>query len=209
MGIDARMFFLSSQDFDREEVTQLAHRLYEAFYGEPFFLYGDDHIITKADSYEQDGPDFEIPVGYNFYEIALSSRFYGEGYERGPIHDHIAIARWIEGNVKDAKVFYGEDSSSVLAAPFGPSERESIERHFHQHGHAPYRSGFKLHEGECLCERCHVPMNDVGGGGNQTFYSCGGCDERVIQRTDGKVLRRWRDKYKEFFEVSQELREGK
>lgn len=204
MGIDARMFFLTQKNFDKQELTVLAHRLYEAFWGEPFFLYGDEHILQTQETYEQDGPDFEIPIGWNLVEVSLSGCYYGEGYERGPIHDHIAVAQWIEANVKDALVYYGGDSSSVVATPFGVIEREVIQRHFHEHGHRPYRGAFKLNCGrEVHCTRCHVAMNDVGGGGNKTFYSCGGCNEKAITRNHG-VVKRWRDG-KEFFEVSQEL----
>jgi hypothetical protein len=209
MGIDARMFYLTKKKPTPNELLSLSHRLYEAFYGEPFFLYDEKHhILHEQTEFEQDGPNFEIPHGKSLIGVDLAGRFYGKEYERGNISEHVAVAEWIEFNVPDAEVFYGGDSSGVLAEPFDKIHRERILEHFYEVGHRPYCGGFTgfRNEPPAVCSRCHETMNDVGGGGDMTFFSCGGCDEKAIT-TKGKDRARWRGR-KEFFEVSDELRKG-
>ena len=58
--------------------------------------------------------------------VTLQARVYRWGFdERGDILTYCAVAEWLETHIPDAEVWYGGDSSSVLAAPFGETERRA------------------------------------------------------------------------------------
>jgi hypothetical protein len=209
MGVDAQLYYTTRVKQTNEEVLALASRLYEAYYGEPFFLYNDNHCLTiiPSNTIEQDGEPETFPETTQLVEVHLSGRYYGEGYERGDLPTICSICDWIEFNVPHAELWYGGDSSGVCAEPFTKHKRELLLEYFYEHGHKPYRKGFKLHNNYATCDRCHIKMNDVGGGGGTTFFSCGGCNEKVIADDKSNVLKRWRG-HKDFFEVSNELKVG-
>lgn len=198
MGIDAEMFVRTREALTPRDLRNLSVDAVEAFGTKPFFLMpeadltgdGDEnewwepgdppgrHVLRRIRWWVQDGADIHPEPGEQFIKVSLFSRYYGEGYERGPIHDHIAIARWLEHRIPGGAVWYGGDSSGICAEPFGPAERERVWAHFCTVGHRPYYRSWDPNDGADapVCGFCGPRLVANGGGRDVTFYYCRGCD---------------------------------
>lgn len=203
MGVDAQMLVRTWQSFTSKEVRRLSVDLCEAF-GHSMFMVWEDwkdyetgevvgrHALEIVTEYTQDGDTLYPEQGETFIEVNLYSRFYGEEYERGPIHDHIAIAEWLEIRVPDARIFYGGDSSGICAEPFDANARRAIFKHFATVGHKPYAGGFGsvFSNGtrQPLCGFCDTAMRNSGGGRDRSFWYCAGCGKKVVTKIGGETL---------------------
>ena len=164
MGIDAQMCFILPEPLKREAVRQLAMDAYEAFDGSPLWLdrgvkymKKDDpgipleeilklgkrahHCITSTQALHQDGDPLVAGEGEYMYRVHLICRYYGIGYERGPLDRILSIARWIRTRFPQARVFYGGDSSGVCAKELTPERERELWEHFCEHGGKPYHRG--------------------------------------------------------------------
>lgn len=189
MGIDARMFVRTKATYTDQQVRRLAHDLVAAFGTDRLFVIppGPDdwhdgkgrHAIEVIDKYEQDGPDILPEDGETFLCVHLWTRYYGKGYERGDCTTICAVAEWLESRVPGGVVWYGGDSSGVCAKPFGARQRAALRALFNESGHDNYRGGWGDETNAPKCDFCGgVPMSACGGGGGDTFFACGGCQNR-------------------------------
>jgi hypothetical protein len=85
----------------------------------------------------------ETPAIYAFPEhtwldVHLIRAYYGRGYERGYLPLFVQVAEWLEGNLLDSRVWYGEDCSGIVR-PFGSAERTELQRYYEEVGDTPYR----------------------------------------------------------------------
>jgi hypothetical protein len=196
MGIDAEMYVLVPEaDATRENITRASHWLFEYFGPDKFFGYDKRGIIylpkvflhdeegeeigegTPGSRVQQDGPDEVAPEGKVFLRVALWSRYYGVDYERGDFVFLYMLARALEAQFPRGQVWYGGDSSGVLAQPFGHEEREALLAHFLAGGRKAYTDYFDHDKHGPKCRTCDVRMTRYGWGGNYAAYSCP-CGER-------------------------------
>jgi hypothetical protein len=193
MGIDARILIKSKRIRTDEEVLDLAYRMASALGPGMFWIdrEGLQHCLTIVnDEYTQDGDSIFPEPDEQLIEVNLLTRYYGIGYERGPIQDHIAIANFIEEIMPDAEVWYGGDSSGVCVRQFDKTERDRVWKHFCAVGHAPYHNFFAENMGtgaSPICTLCHKPYVQYGFGQNYKAYSCSGCGHHLEYR-DGKLV---------------------
>lgn len=204
MGIDAEMLVRTRYDFNEEELKNWRFELHDAFSSAVWASRKwNTRALAEIDVYEQDGPDVHPEPGERFLSVALSGRYYGPAYERGPLPDFIAIAEWLERRIPEAVVWYGGDSSGVAIRPFGKAEREHLFAHFVQHGHLPYGGDPRKGETDKLarfageelptppvCDFCGIPMRRYMWGGkfsSAAGYSCVGCDSAVTTE-DGETF---------------------
>jgi len=178
MGVDTLMQVKVTKPLLPAELTKLSWRLAGAFYKEPFWFF-DEKDLCIAES-EQDS---------TLLELAVSGRYYGPEYERGPLMTFIAIAEWLEYNLPNCVVLYGNDSDDQMEV-FDSAKRQVYKTHFFTHGHHPYQSYFGISRNQTrpLCPRCNELMNNVGGGGAEEFWSCYGCPNNMITSIDKKPL---------------------
>lgn len=202
MGVDAQMFVKTKQKLSANDVRALSVHAFAAFGssilsvtrpGEFSFWPEGRHALELIEAYGQDGPDITPKVGEQFIAVNLAGRYYGPGYERGPLHDYIAVASWLEHHIPDAKVFYGGDSSGICAESFGETDRRAFLLHFNEHGHAPYRHDWSDGKGRPpLCDFCSQDYTQNGQGpeGWAAFY-CHGCGHELErERSTGKYVER-------------------
>ena len=131
MGIDARMAVVLPNAPTNAEVLEMGWRLGASF-GEILFHHKDEPCLsTYIHSWVSGLPTDGTAVILNLY-----GRYYGEGYERGQIHDYIAIAEWLETVYPGCQVFYGADYDDAYK-PFGKEERTTLWKHFCKVGHSP------------------------------------------------------------------------
>lgn len=195
MGIDAEMLVRVRGEVTETDLRRAEHALFELF-GSDLHSY-EDRVLRLVDEYEQDGPTLRPGPGETFVRVALSSRYYGVDYERGDfrlIHD---LAEALERVFPAGVVWYGGDSSGVVASPFRADEREELRAHWLEVAHRPYEEFFVMgrspREWHPDCGRCAHPMlrNGFGGGptavrGDPSFwgkYRCA-CGEVVEVQGD-------------------------
>lgn len=219
MGIDARVLFRNKgKALTEREVLRKAYELATAIGHEKFFIsdgnegYSGHHALSiiapqepgteYADSaddgkimWEQDGPTIYAEDGEQFIEVHLWSRYYGPGYERGDWPTIRAVVEF--GMLQGWEAWYGGDSSGVLTEKMDEVGLRELNELFLKSGHRPYQTGFgALSRGaSCECPRCLEPMYNVGGGGGETFFSCGGCGKKAVV---GKETR-WLAKDEDWF----------
>jgi predicted RNA-binding Zn-ribbon protein involved in translation (DUF1610 family) len=196
MGIDAQMLIRSKRQRTEAEVLELAYRMSAALGTDLFIIDRDGwggrkphHCLTICNEFMQDGDSIVPRPGEQLIEVHLSGRYYGVGYERGPLADYIAIAEFIEEIAPDAEVMYGGDSSGVCAESFGRSERKLLWKHFCEVGHAPYTRAFdriEIGDGRPVCTLCNKPYLQYGWGKDYAAYFCPGCGHKQTYRA-GKL----------------------
>lgn len=124
----------------------------------------------------------------NRYDIPTLHRYYGIGYERGPILTFINIAEWLEACVPELKdIYYGGDSSEHIGL-FNKPERDIIKAHFYKVGHLPYRQGFSDEGKVTLCPRCNEQPIINSWSGGTCGGSCYGCTNIVTIKPDSTAL---------------------
>lgn len=177
MGLDAEMKVYPKGQITDDELRKLAIDLAEAFgswvWTEP--------LKRRAIQFAKDR---------HCLTVNLISRYYGEGYERGPIESHIAIASWFEHRLPQCRVMYGSDCGDEYA-DFGPKERDKIWKHFCEVGHRPYCDDWMAGSIHRDCTFCLVPMRRYGFGGYpiDTYgsFTCVGCGWKQETHDCGKT----------------------
>lgn len=213
MGIDAEMFVRTRTKIPDDQLREIGRRLC-AMFGYDRFSFGrtyaamnlrfeneteEDlrarHVIYPVATWDQDGPEIVPDPGEFFYKLAIRTRYYGVGYERGDAIFLLALAEALEHLIPPGEVWYGGDSSGVCAAPFNKRERAALREHFFAYDHAPY----SRHVNEYMtsdkfddmapprCSLCQHDMQRYGFGNEYASYSCE-CGERVVMR-GGKTER--------------------
>lgn len=207
MGIDARLYVVTSQKFSDDDVRKLSYEVGLTFGADRFFRskgwkwdggeVPPHHNISKVEKIEQDGPDWKPPAGKSLLEVHVFTRFYGVGYERGDLPFLIILAEWLERKIPGCEVMYGGDSSGVCAAGFGAKARAALLDHFAgSHG----RDYFKSNWGSGLdplppkCDLCEVPMVQFSFGGGQAGFSCAGCGAKLQTFDHGKTFIPYKDR---------------
>jgi hypothetical protein len=166
---------------------ELTHRRYPC----------DDEDVPESHrapglAWTQDGDPILANPGETFLDVSLWTRYYGEGYERGDILTICAIAEWIEQNINPSEVWYGGDSSGVLAAPFGAAQRNKHKALLYSQRGRDYfnygeRGGFPTPKPCGLCVPDTVGFTRHGWGDSYIAVSCAGCGKNFESRDDGKT----------------------
>lgn len=185
MGIDARMLLKVKGTISDDTVLKLAVEAFKRF-GDILAIYDfckpPEHCIVKVKEYGQDGPSILPQEDETLLEVRLHGRYYGKGYERGNLPDYLILAEYFELAIPGVEVFYGGDSSGVLAEPFGKAERQDLFFHFTQFGHSPYSEYFDREKDGPTCPLCKIQMIRYGWGGNYRAWYCPGCNDHVEER---------------------------
>jgi hypothetical protein len=207
MGIDAEMFVRTKQNVTPEFLRAATHKLHSIF-GSDIDTYVDD-LLEVVSKWKQDGPDIRPRKGETFVRVRLWTRYYGPGYERGNfrlIHD---LAEVLETIFPESEVWYGGDSSGVLAEPFHAVARRKMRDHWLKHANAYYRQmGSMMGSGgrgadAPQCRKCQVPMSQYGFGGAYAAFSCE-CGERSVTRNGVTTVTTKKDRQQRFYELRNE-----
>jgi len=132
-----------------------------------------------------------------FLEVNLWTRYYGVGYERGDLMTICSVAEWCELNIPNCEVWYGGDSSGVLAAPFTEAERTKLKKHYYsQNGWDYYGQGMfgrfaresdKAHPEPCgLCIGAGS-FSQYGSGPQWSAVHCASCGKSFETRDQGQT----------------------
>ena len=162
--------------------------------------YNGGPLPAPGKIYFQDGPEILADEGECLLKANIWTRYYGEGYERGDLLFLCSLAEWIELNIDGAEVWYGGDSSGVLATPFPHDRRCELRRHlFSDSGRAYFglfqnlaggRGEFGTPPACGLCPGGLYRGNRHGFGSTFASFSCAGCGKTA--RTDDSGAT-WKD----------------
>ncbi len=194
MGVDAEMFVQVKPPLSDREVERVAFELGSAFGHRQFFIdrtgkYGEggQHAVQPVDVFTQDRPNIKPKRGEQFLQVHLWTRYYGIGYERGDLPLILSIAQWFDLRLPGCEVWYGGDSSGILAVHLDAVERASLWAHFVKHARRPYldRFGQGLGGTSRHCTFCDEPMMQYGFGAKYEAFSCAGCGFQEETRDSG------------------------
>lgn len=179
MGIDAEMKVLVPREISSGELKRWSYVFGSAFHYD-LMLGFDDNIYHKPLSVDTEFAEYshgiEPKVGTTVLDVPLSGRYYGEGYERGPITTYIIIAEFLERMIGDCIVYYFGDSGGADSAEvFDKARRDELLDHFISVARDPYIKGFDRENDGPDCPVCEVKMIRNGWGNNYKLFSCSGC----------------------------------
>ena len=179
------------------EFTHTGYSLDEEDYPEEDYPGLTAEFRVPGKCWIQDGdPIFAVKNEW-FLEVNLWTRYYGVGYERGDLMTICAVAEWCELNIPNCEVWYGGDSSGVLAAPFPEFERTKLKKHsYSQHGRDYYDQGMfgkfaresdKAHPEPCgLCIGAGS-FSQYGSGSQWSAVHCASCGKSFETRDQGQT----------------------
>lgn len=148
----------------------------------------------------QDGDPIFAKPGEWFLEVNVWTRYYGVGYERGDLLTLCAIAEWCEVNIPDCEVWYGGDSSGVLAEAWPDKKRRDLRKHLYSDMGRAYfnyssRRGEKTkHPTPCGLCIDNGNFERFGSGANYIAVHCSSCGKSFESRDDGQT---WKEQEKE------------
>ena len=207
MGIDAQVLVKTKTGLSKDEIKKLSYRLGEAFGHKKFSIIRPDndfgweprHCLETVQEFVQDGPSIFPAEGEQLIEVHLWTRYYGFGYERGDLPLIFSIADWLQRNIPDAEIWYGGDSSGVLAKLLTESEKEKLWNHFCQVGHLPHSTCFDRHEfnpPDCALCQMRPIQSGSGRGGKWGCFYCPGCGWEIETADGGKSFHKRKEEEK-------------
>lgn len=211
MGIDAKILLRVKGNPANTEIRMWSYQIAEVLGADKFFIQRNegsgaicktlsrhrregDPLPGPGTVYYQDGPDINAEPGETLLQVNVWTRYYGVGYERGDLLLICAIAEWCEANIPNCEVWYGGDSSGVVAEPFPEEKRRALRAHLYSPlGREYYRYGMgetqspKPDVSNCkLCIPNSSPRQ-YGFGGSYAAYYCPGCGLHFTTRDNGKT----------------------
>lgn len=192
MGVDVNMLATTTASLSEQDVRNLSYRLCEAFGYETFWLdvkAGQFALsIVKPDDYPCEWLPLEARTTCQAGTILIVNqgwRYYGPGYERGPLPTILAVAEWLTRN--GLQVWYGSDSHSSVSL-LDAVAKEELWNHFAKNGGEPYRSGFGGRDPKLDCPYCINPMRvTTWGPYEQRSYVCPGCGYACTRSPEGVI----------------------
>ena len=146
----------------------------------------DVRALVRIPKYVQDGPTIVPEEGRELIEVSLGCRFYGEHYERGPIMQILAVAWHLEHCFPKGVIYYGGDSSGMIAEPLTLQYQSRLTKHFFNHGHYPYRSSFHSGHTTEKCPFCEGPMIRFRSGPDYSGWQCPACKRYREVKANGE-----------------------
>lgn len=157
-------------------------------------FYREEGEAPPGAEYHQDGDPIVANDGECLLQVSVWSRWYGQGYERGDLLTLCAIAEWIEANITGSSVWYGGDSSGVLAEPWPDAKRRELRQHLYSDMGRNYyasswcrRDEFGLPKACSLCPGGIYRGQRFGAGGTFASFQCAGCGKGVETNDKGKT----------------------
>jgi len=193
----------------REEATRLCTAMVSDV-GEPpvemrlaleptFLCYREDGDPEPGSEYHEDSDKpMKARDGECLLEVSLAGRYYGEGYERGDILTYCSIAEWFEVHIPKCEVWYGGDSSGVVAQRFDEERRRRLRRHLYStEGRAYFNRDWMTRAGGDGCQPPPCGMCPkrgylgsqfgTGNHGGWAAFHCSGCGKSVETSDGGKT----------------------
>lgn len=181
MGIDARMLIKTKSNPSQQQVLNWARQICDAYSNDKFWIDYEErrHCLTVIDEYTQDGDSIFPEKDETLIKVHLYDRYYGPGYERGDIGFYISLAAYLESLIPRCEIYYGGDSSGVLAVKFDSVARDEMFRHFVKNAGSPYSDSWKDSNQTPICFMCNNPMRCYG----TNYFHCP-CGLIVNKRDD-------------------------
>ncbi len=209
MGVDVKMYVEVPDTITPDRVLKVSRRMVDCFGADSFWWHDENDKYTRAmlakgqtvphalylrEPFERDDDGNYVSSkeqeGKLHVVVSTLGRYYGPGYERGPLHEYVAWAHYLKHHFPEGIVYYGSDSGDQYEA-WTPSFEKMMLNHFHTHGHEPYRGGFNLGNkykgGPKDCPRCLVPLIQSGFGQEYGGYFCNSCDHKIATYDGGKT----------------------
>ncbi len=205
MGVDAELYFVTPSLSNQDQKAK-TYIFGQAFHDKLWLGNGDKVYHQPLEWMEGTDNDnwmnIPIPSDHILCKVPVGGRFYGEGYERGPIMDYIIMAEFIEKLFPDCVIYYFGDSGGCDEwSEFNKARRDALMNYFITHnGHENYQRAFDRENKGPNCPNCDVRMVQHGFGQNYALYCCHGCGWSRAEK-DGVVKNGFDVSYNSFDKV--------
>jgi hypothetical protein len=117
--------------------------------------------------------------------VRTLARYYGPGYERGPIVDILAVARFLRHVWHGCTVYYGSDGGGPVSVLDNDREDALWGHLFSAAGRAYYRHASSV---DAVCEHDGIPLNFNMWGGGDSGASCPACRRHWVYKKNGTII---------------------
>lgn len=195
MGIDAEMFVKLSRKIEEDELRIKSYIFgsmckYDLFLGSKERKYSNPLEIVDKIEGDGFGKGYEFNAGTGtILNIPLAGRYYGIGYEIGPLLHYIGIAQLLKHLFPDGEIYYGGDSSGIAFELFDIDYQNKLLEHAALHAHEPYNKYFSGNHFKHECPNCKVGMTQNGwkAGGKLGLFTCTGCGWVVSEKSETEI----------------------
>lgn len=185
MGVNAQMLIKKQKEaLSKNDLIRYSYKIKSAFSEivyhqapeENKYSTSGSRTLKVIDEYMQDGDSILSKNGEQLIEVDLSCRFYGIGYERGPLPDILMLAKFIKANISDCSIWYGGDSSGCCAQELTPKYEKELWNHFCDSINLEYQRYFGKLDPP-ICDFDKEPMIEYSWGPNgRVKFCCMACD---------------------------------
>lgn len=182
MGLDAEMYVASPYLLSDRDLQRLSYELGASFGPESFWIHQDppQRALELCDLSER---VLEMPFSgaCTTFQVNLTGRYYGPGYERGDIILYLSLWRWFHSKLQDCVVWYGSDANIFLEI-LDEGGTEELWDHFVANGPFPYSQYRNSNQEVPNCPLCAEPMNPYSWNTPVSAVRCVGCGYQLFGR---------------------------
>lgn len=136
MGIDVVLVVSTPEPLSDERIEEIRQKMIAEQLD--VWEYDESGIVYRC--FERDSEGYHDHIK-NACCVKTLMRYYGRGYERGPLPDIIKIAEFLEREIPDGTVYYGGDCEDQIQ-PWPANDRAELLEYYNEVGDEPYRSLF-------------------------------------------------------------------
>jgi len=178
MGVDAEIFIKVKGELTQKDIQKQNYIFGCAFHQYTWHSKDEPALSLKIWN-ENYFNDMKEP-GHTLIQVPTLGRYYGEGYERGPLMTYVAMAELLEHLFPNCTIFYFGDSGGCESRKeFHSVRRYELIEHFANWGHEPYERAFSGQHHKYICPNCNIGMIQNGFKGRLGYFSCSGCGWHV------------------------------
>lgn len=189
MGVDACMHVTCNKALSSEDLLRFHRAISGAFIDLVWRGLDENELcVVPHRVYNEKTEEYDSPDPRTF-DVRLMCRYYGEGYERGPAGEIIALGWFLEMLTEDLEgevFYYGDSGGAEDEDIFDAPARKRLMRHFVKHQHKPYGQFFDSEKDGPECPLCKTQSTRYGWGASYRAWYCATCKRRWIER-DGKL----------------------
>ncbi len=143
-----------------------------------------EHSLVRTDKADWYNLDPKPPEGGTTLRVHTLRRYYGIGYERGPLVEILAVARWLRTRL-GAEIYYGGDNCDFVTTL--ASQEEALWEHFCSEDGREYYGSWDRGKKPHICSFCDRQATTNMWSGDTRGCYCMSCGQHWLIDGSGVV----------------------